>query len=186
MPAVTDEGGRVLIAQGQPWGGLPILVVMSTQFTVLFTIVIFAGAHFDHVRDYPLAVLGLFTFASLFGAVYVLIWRATVGRVRYEVDGARIVVSRGRKVVAELDTTDYHAFYVVDRLSVPRLFIPRGQVLDPLAGMPYLVAEKWINRWDFETVRLPRILLFGRKAADDFETRLLAALDRPPVAGRLR
>lgn len=166
----------MVIARGQWWAGLP------AALEVWAIAIILAFALMAIVRDFGWFVLFLVGFVCplVAGTFSVAVWALSAGRVRYEVEGSTIHALRGRRTIATIDSADFDEIVLAGRLTWANTLL-KGAIITPfgmLDGLPRLEAIKTINRWEDERVYFPHILIWGRRAGDEVQSRLLAELDR--------
>lgn len=176
---MPDRDGPVLLARGQWWAGLPAIVeLMTISCLVGFGFMV----AFEDFSWFLLFLFG-FAFPVPVGLMFAVVWAASAGRVRYELEGATVTAYRGRRQMGVLDLREFDRLGLDGRLTWVNVLL-KGQQFFPfgmLDGLPRLVAEKRLNRWETEETRLPHILLWGREAGDAVEARLKARAAAAPV-----
>lgn len=176
---MPDRDGPVLLARGQWWAGLPATAeIMAISSLVGFAFMV-------AFRDFSWALLFLFGFAFPVpvGLFFTAVWGVSAGRVRYVLEGTTVSAHRGRRRVGVVDLQEFDEVALEGRLTWVNVLL-KGQQFFPfgmLDGLPRLVAEKRLNRWETEEARLPHILLWGRETGDAVEARLKARAAAAPV-----
>ncbi|MET1133495.1 MAG: hypothetical protein ABWX60_08745 [Aeromicrobium sp.] len=173
----TDH--RSLIVKGRWWAGLPGVVegvgignLVAFGFMVWF-------------EDFSWFLLFLFGFAipTATGVAIAAVWAVAAGWVRYEAEGSELRAFRGGRLVAVLDVAAFDRIELQGRLTWANV-LSKGSSYFPFAalnGLPRVVAEKKVNRWETDRVELPHVLVWGREAGDAADQRLrdLSGAQRP-------
>lgn len=169
----VPNSGKVEVAHGRVFVGAPIVATMTLIGALALAVI---GLVSEKAISVFVVLLG--AVCGLLGAsVVVTLWAIRAGGVRYEVEGSRVLVSRGRRLLKDVDTVGFDSVTVVGSLTLRTILTGSNCAWD-LSGLPQVVCRRRINRWDDEIVELPHLLLWGREAVRGFQERLDAALHK--------
>ncbi|MFC5675775.1 hypothetical protein [Aeromicrobium endophyticum] len=115
---------------------------------------------------------------SAVSLVMISLWLVSAARVSYYVSGSRIVVQRGRRVVASVDVATVARVEIVGRATTRGFFIGFGGFWSLLSDLPLVACTTDDSRWSILTDALPSILIVGDDELRAFATALSDALLR--------
>jgi hypothetical protein len=118
---------------------------------------------------------------STVSLVMISIWLVSAARVSYYVSGSRIVVRRGRRIVASVDAATVARVEIVGRATTRGFFIGLGGFWSLLSDLPLVATTTDDSRWSILTDALPSILIVGDDELRAFATALSDALLRGGV-----
>ncbi|MET0820609.1 MAG: hypothetical protein ABWY58_06570 [Aeromicrobium sp.] len=122
-----------------------------------------------------IALLGAAVGATV--SLYFLVpWAFLPARVSYLLRGTELIVLRGRRVVRRVDLVDASEIQVLGGISGRRLWIGWGGHISPLADIPQVAYVHRAASGREVAVFLPRVLVWGQEAADEFRSSLFAKL----------
>lgn len=166
----------MVFARGQWWAALPLVVEITALGIVLaFALMAIAGGF----GWFVLFLVG-FAIPLPLGFVGASDWALRAGRVRYELEGTRLIAMRGRRQLASIDASKFDEIAIRGRLTWANTLL-KGSAYPPfgmLDGLPQLEAIKRINRWEDERATLPPILIWGARSITEIQSYLTAELER--------
>lgn len=152
---------------------------MTVAFVILSPLIALCAAAADAVHGVR-GVVGLAACTLLLGVVYAfgmgVLWRMRSARVAYVVDDRGISVTRGGKVIEEIDRNRISSFHIVGKMDLREcVFI--GQAPPPSwpYGLVGMIKEDH-SRWAFPNKLLPEIMIWGGAEARAAEWKIQQAL----------
>jgi hypothetical protein len=152
--------------------------ITTVAFAILSPLIALCAAAADAVHGVR-GVAGLAAATLLSGAAYGFgmgaIWRMRSARVEYIVDDRGLSVTRGGKVVLEIDRDRISSFNLVGRMDLRACLLGAA----PPPSWPYGqvgIVKSGDNRWAFPNELLPEIMIWGGAEASDAESKIQHAL----------